>query len=208
MVWSIGYLENRVTNWRPTLYVLRCLDCLQRSVLERSLLHHHEEDRHQNQNVNCRGDDASDNGSGNRLHNVRADTGLPENRCEAGKNGDNGHQLGTETLHGSLDHRGLYVSVAVDFTFLQPILQGFMQIDHHDNARLYSDAEERNVANPNRNAEVIAQQLLEQETSCHGIDRWKDQDYGLGDRVEEHIEQHKDHEKDDWEDQLQALLGP
>src|ERR1700722_16943706 len=49
----------------------------QRSVLQRALLHDREEDRHQYQDVNRRGDHAADDWRRDWLHHVGADAALP-----------------------------------------------------------------------------------------------------------------------------------
>jgi hypothetical protein len=77
--------------------------------------------------VDGRGNHPPDNGSGNRLHHIRADAGLSQNWGKAGEDGNNGHQLGTETLHGSLNRRIFNIGIVVNLALQQPTFQRFMQ---------------------------------------------------------------------------------
>ena len=92
------------------------------------------------------------------------------------------------------------------FPDLQFVFERFMEIDHHDDAGLDRNSEERDIADGHRNAEVVVKQPLQQQPSTHRIDSRKDEDERLGDRVEDHIQQQKNHEEDDRKNQLQPLL--
>ena len=82
----------------------------------------------------------------------------------------------------------------------------FVQIDDHDDAGFNRDAEQRDIADPHRDAEVVAEQPLENQTAGQRIDRGENQDGGLSDRMKDHVEQQEDHEEDDGQNQLQPLL--
>ena len=47
----------------------------------------------------------------------------------------------------------------------------FVEVDNHDNACLNGDAEECNVTDPHRHAEVVVEQPLQQQPACHGVHR-------------------------------------
>ena len=75
-------------------------------------------------------------------------------------------------------------------------IERFVQIyDHHDFG-LDRDTEQRDVANPDGNAEIVAKLPLEKKPSRHRIQRRKDQNQCFGHGSEHHIEQHKDRKED------------
>lgn len=71
---------------------------------EQSVSEDQPEEGDQNENVNGRGDHAADNGGGDRLHDVGADSGFPENWNQAGENGKYRHQFGSQALNGTLNN--------------------------------------------------------------------------------------------------------
>src|SRR6266446_2391855 len=83
-----------------------------------------------------------------------------------------------------------------------------MEIHNHHNARFNGNAEESDVADPHRYAEVVAEQFLQNQAACQRIDRRENEDSRLGDGMKHHIEQHKDDKKDDRQNELQPLLCP
>src|SRR6266436_2092923 len=83
-----------------------------------------------------------------------------------------------------------------------------MEIHNHDHAGFNGNAEESDVADPYRYAEVIAEQLLQNEAACQRIDRRENEDSRFGDGMKHHVEQHKDDKKDDRQNELQPLFGP
>ena len=86
-------------------------------------------------------------------------------------------------------------------------VERFVQIDDHHNASLDRDSEQRDVANPDRNTEIVAKEPLEKKASRHRIERRKDQNQRFGHGTEHHIQQHKDRDEDDRQNDLQPLLG-
>src|SRR5260370_8189362 len=82
-----------------------------------------------------------------------------------------------------------------------------MEIHNHDDACFNGNAEESDVAHPHRYAEVIAEQLLQNEAACQRIDRRENEDSRFGDGMKHHVEQHKDDKKDDRQNELQPLFG-
>ena len=105
-------------------------------------------------------------------------------------------------MHGALDDRGLQVGFGERHAGGKTALKRLVQVNHHDHARFDGDAEKGDVSDPDRDAEVIAKVSLQDKPSGEGIDRREDQDGGLGDGMEHHVEQDKNHEKHDGHDQL------
>src|SRR2546427_11477408 len=60
---------------------------------------------------------------------------------------------------------------------------------------------------PDCHAEVVAKQVLQDETSRHGVQGWEDEHRSFGYGMKNHVQQQEDHEEDDREDELQPLLG-
>src|SRR6266852_145903 len=83
-----------------------------------------------------------------------------------------------------------------------------MEVHNHNYTRLDSDAEQRDVANPDGNTEVVSEQLLKDEAAGQSIERGKYEDSGLGDGVKDHVKQQKDDEEHHRQDELQSLFGP
>ena len=59
---------------------------------------------------------------------------------------------------------------------VQLTLKRFMQIHDHHHAGFHRNPEQRDIADPNRYAEVVAKQPLQQQSAGHGVDGWKNQD--------------------------------
>src|SRR5581483_658339 len=56
-------------------------------------------------------------------------------------------------------------------------------------------------------AEVVAKQPLQDQPSGGRIERRKDQDDGLNNGMEDHVEQHENHKEHDGKNDLQTFLG-
>ncbi len=156
--------------------------------------------------MNGGGDHAAHYRGGDRLHHVRADAGFPEDRHQTREHGRYRHQLGAQALHGTVDHRRLQVRLGDRSASPEALIQRLMQIDDHHDTGLNGNAEERDVADPNGHAEVIAKPPLQQQTAGKRIDRRKDQHQRLSHGMKDEIEQHEDDEEDDGKDQLQPFL--
>src|ERR1700733_5558772 len=87
------------------------------------------------------------------------------------------------------------------------MFQRFVEINHHDNACLNGGAEESNVTDPHRHAEVVMEQPLQQQSACHGVDGWYDQHHSLGSRTKDHVQQQKDEAEDYRKNELETLFG-
>src|SRR5713226_8776866 len=83
-----------------------------------------------------------------------------------------------------------------------------MEVHDHNYTGLDSDAEQRDVANPDSNTEVVSEQLLKDEAAGQSIERGENEDSGLGDRVKDHVKQQEDDEEHDRQNELQSLFGP
>ncbi len=67
-----------------------------------------------------------------------------------------------------------------------------MQIDDHHDSGLDRDSEQRDIADPDRNTEVVAKVPLEKKASRQRLEGRKDQNECLGHRPEHHVQQQKD----------------
>src|SRR5579884_2734348 len=85
-------------------------------------------------------------------------------------------------------------------------LQSFVKIDNHDNAGFNGNSEQCDISNPDRDAEVVAQCPLQNQTASERVDSRKDQHRSFCNRVEDHIQQHKDDEEHDRQDDLQTCF--
>ena len=57
----------------------------------------------------------------------------------------------------------------------EPMLESFVQVDDHDDSGLDGNAKKCDVADPNGNAEVVAEHPLKEKPAGHRIKRRKDQ---------------------------------
>src|ERR1700731_862030 len=83
-----------------------------------------------------------------------------------------------------------------------------MKVDHHDHARLHGNSKQGDVTHPDCYAEVVSKQPLEDQSSGHRIECREDEHYGFGDVMENQVQEKENHKKDDWQNDLEALLGP
>src|SRR5947209_20514703 len=83
-----------------------------------------------------------------------------------------------------------------------------MEVHDHNYACFDSDAEQRDVANPDGNTEVVSEQLLKDEAAGQSVERGKNEDSGLGDGVKHHVKEQKDDEEHHRQDELQSFFGP
>src|ERR1700691_442619 len=105
-------------------------------------------------------------------------------------------------MNGAFDDRFLHIGLRQRLTGLQLAFQCFMKISHHDHPGFYSDSKERNVTDRDGDAKVIVKKPLQQQSSAHRIDGWKDENKRFCNRVKDKIEQQEDHEEDDRKNQL------
>src|SRR3989442_4977338 len=83
-----------------------------------------------------------------------------------------------------------------------------MEVHNHNYTCFDSDAEQRDVANPDGNTEVVSEQLLKDEAAGQSVERGKNEDSGLGDGVKHHVKEQKDDEEHHRQDELQSLFRP
>ena len=81
-----------------------------------------------------------------------------------------------------------------------------MQVDHHYHSRFNGDTKERDIADPDRHAEVVAQQPLQNQCSSCGVESRKDQNHGFRDGAENHIQQHENYEEHNRQNDFQPFL--
>src|SRR2546422_2305729 len=79
-----------------------------------------------------------------------------------------------------------------------------MEVHNHNYTCFDSDAEQRDVANPDGNTEVVSEQLLKDEAAGQSVERGKNEDSGLGDGVKHHVKEQKDDEEHHRQDELQS----
>src|SRR5437016_4021432 len=87
-------------------------------------------------------------------------------------------------------------------------MECFMYVYDHDGSSLDCNAKQRDIANPYRNAEVVAQQLLQDEAARKRVERREDKHSRLHNGMEDHVKQDKNSEEHDRQNDSQALLGP
>src|SRR6516164_7983436 len=87
-------------------------------------------------------------------------------------------------------------------------IERLTEIDDHYDPGLDGDPEQRDVSDPNGNAEIVAQEILQKQTASHGTEARKDQDGSLCRRLEEHVKQDKDQGEYDRQDVRKALASP
>ncbi len=85
--------------------------------------------------------------------------------------------------------RLLHVGVRQRLSILEPAFERFVEINHHDDAGLNRDSEERDVADRHCNAEVVVKKPLQEQSPTHCIDGGEDEDKRFGDRVKDQIKQ-------------------
>src|SRR4029077_9089697 len=82
-------------------------------------------------------------------------------------------------------------------SLLPPVFQRFFEIDNHHHTRLNGGAEEGNVANPDGNAEVVAEQILEEHPAGESKRYCQYDMRCLHNRSEDNAQQHEDDKQDD-----------
>ena len=120
-----------------------------------------------------------DDGRGDRLHHIRTDPALPEDGYQAGQDGTDCHKLGPQPLDPTLNRRLFNVFVFKGNTPGQTMVQGLVQIYYHHYTGLDGDAKKGDKAHPNGDAEVVAQQPLQDQAARHGVEGRTNQ-HGLG----------------------------
>src|SRR5579872_856528 len=180
---------------------------LQGAVTQGTLLHEREKHGHENQHVNRRRNHAAHERRGYRFHDVGADTALPQNGNQARQDDADRHEFGSQAMHGSFDNGFLDVLVTKFLSTCEPPVQRFVKIDNHDHAGLDGNAEQRDVADPHCDAEVVAKQFLENQAARERIKCREDEHHRLCDGMKHHVEEDKDHEEYDGQDNLQPFFG-
>jgi hypothetical protein len=102
-----------------------------------------------------------------------------------------------QTVDGSFDDCCFDVFMTQRNSRLEAVVQCFVEIHNHDHARFNGDAEQSDVADPHRCAEVVSEQLLQNQPTRKRIDRRENEDGGFRDGVKHGVEQEKDDKEDD-----------
>src|SRR5260370_28452896 len=88
------------------------------------------------------------------------------------------------------------------------MIQGFVEVPTHDDSGFNGNAEQSDVADPHRYAEVVTKQPLKNEAARQCIDCRENEDSGLRDGVKHHVQQQEDDKKYDRQNELQPRFCP
>src|SRR5467141_4039241 len=155
--------------------------------------------------MNGGGDHAADERRGNRFHYIRADAALPQNRNKTCEHHAYGHEFRPETMHGAFDDCLLNVFMLQRFAGCEPAVQCFVEVYDHDDTGFHRDPKQGDVTDPHGHAEVVAQQLLQDEATGECIECRENEHCRFRDRMKHHVEEHEDHKENVRQDDLQPL---
>src|SRR6266487_2086572 len=149
-----------------------------------------EDDGRHDQDVNQTADHAADDGRSQRFHYLRAGARAPHDGQQTRDDGRDRHDLGTEPQPRAVFDR-LDQVVAVEVRAALGLLfpEHLIQINDHDDAGLDGGAEERDVADPNGDTEVVAEQVLQEHAAGQGERDREDHVRRFLGGVIDHIEQ-------------------
>src|SRR5438270_13707079 len=147
--------------------------------LARPLFHQKENDRRDEEHVDGGSDHPAHDRCRDRTHDLGAGPRGPEDRNERERRRGDGHQLRPQPQDRPFARR-LEDVLAGQLPLSEPLVEGLVEIDHHDDARLDRDAIKGDVADPDGDREVVAQQPLEDHAARHGIDDGERDDRPLG----------------------------
>src|ERR1039458_7186492 len=100
-------------------------------------------------------DDATDHGSGDAFHHIRAGAVAPENGEEAGDDHRRSHGFGTNALYGAVIDGIPQVRSVAHPAFLLPLRVSQVEVEQHDNAGFRIQSGERDQADPDGDAEIV-----------------------------------------------------
>ena len=72
--------------------------------------------------------------------------------------------------------------------FRYAFFQSFVQVNHHHHSGFHRDSKQSDIANPDRNAEVVSQQPLQQQAAADGVGGGQNEDDCLSDRMKDHVQ--------------------
>jgi hypothetical protein len=101
-------------------------------------------------------DHAADDWGSDGFHHIGADAAFPQDGDEARKNHAHGHELRPEALHRTFNGGFFDVFVFDRFSGCEPAVECLMQLDNHDHTGLNRNSKQRDVADPDCHAEVVA----------------------------------------------------
>mgnify|MGYP006957741635 CR=1 FL=1 len=107
---------------------------------------------------------ASDDGSRYGLHYIRTHARGPHNGNQTDQRCPDSHQLGTEPEYRTL-HRRLVDVLLCDLSFRKTFVQSLVKVDDHHYTGFHRYPVEGNVAHPDRHAEIISKEALENDAT-------------------------------------------
>ena len=111
-------------------------------------------------------DHSADHRRRERLHHFRAGSRAPHDRQQTGDDRGDGHHFRTQAQARAFLDGGNEICVAEAGTNSSASsFKRFLQIDDHDDAGLDGGAEERDVADPDGDAEIVAEQVLQKDAA-------------------------------------------
>ena len=155
-----------------------------------------------------RGQHAAHHRHGDAAHHLGAGALAPEDRQQAGHDGDDGHHLRPHALDGAGDNRRAQI-VARERTAVlaaQRASRSFkrlVEIDEHDDAGFGGDAGERDEADGDRDAHIVAEPPHEPGAADKREGHRQHDDERLGEPPEIEIEQHEDEKQRRRDDDAQ-----
>ena len=145
-------------------------------------------------------EDAAQHGRGHRPDDLGRHAAGPEHRRQADDDGPLGQQLGPEAVDGAVQH-GLPQVVQADPLQAAGPGDGLAEVDQHDDPGRGRHAEAGDVADPDRDRELQAQQPLEEEAAGDRAGHRQHHQRGVGQVVIGPVEDHEDQDDDDRHDQ-------
>ena len=151
--------------------------------------------------------DATQNGCGHRLHDLGTGAGGPEHRRESDHGRQLGHQLGAQSMDGSFHHGFANLRQRQVFQAAS-LLDRFTQVDQDDESAFGREAETGDEADPDRDAEVVAKQILKQDAAEDCTRNGQaHHDQRIGQVVIDDEQQNKDRQHDGGNDDRQRSSG-
>ena len=132
----------------------------------------------------------------------------PEDGEQTGDDGGDGHDFWSQAQAGAFfdchDQVGAVECVAAFGHFA---FHGFIQVHDHDDTGLDGGAEEGDVADPDRDAEIAAEQPLKEDTAGQGKGDGEDDVRGFLEIVVHDVEQEENDEQRGGYDESQGILS-
>ena len=152
---------------------------------------------------------SADDGGGEGLHHFRAGARAPHDRQEAGDDGGDGHHFRAQAqarafLDGD-DEIGARERSAEGLALL---LQRLFEIHDHDHAGLDRGAEERDVADGDGGAEIVAESVLQEDAAGEREGHGEDDVRGFLHAAIDDVEQQENHDEHAGNDEPHGVNEP